>query len=289
MKTYLLDSYNRFKRYSEILDVKTKLCNRPWVVFNDGGEREVYKFKEDGKLQIILSGVVTLGTWEYDPTDKTLIISVPGQSFMVHPGIYEDTLLGLQVDGTNQCAFLIEENNANYFAPKTYSELIGYFEQKERTRLEEERRVQLQLQQAAEEKQKKQEEKLHIEKVQKDFDEYMSLFTSDSKYKKLFKKTSSSDTVCVLSCLVYILILVAGVYIIMNYLHGLIIFITMFLMILIWIITTVKISDRCERNNEAFYEYVDSLKANYFKTHHISTADKQIINDYCDRKYKSRY
>ena len=131
MKLYLFDTINRFKRYSETLDIKTKICNRPWIVFNDGGEREVYKFKEDGTINIVLSGRVTRGTWEYDPTDKTIIISASKQSYMVHPGMYDDMLLALQVDGTNQCSFLIEENNRKNFAPKTYSDLMLFFEEKE--------------------------------------------------------------------------------------------------------------------------------------------------------------
>ena len=143
MKLYLFDTINRYKRYSEILDVKTKICNRPWIVFNDGGEKEVYKFKEDGTINIVLAGRVTKGTWEYDPSDKTIIISASDQSYMVHPGMYDDMLLALQVDGTDNCAFFIEEDNSKNFAPKTYSELMLFFEEKERKALEEERRIRL--------------------------------------------------------------------------------------------------------------------------------------------------
>jgi hypothetical protein len=60
---------------------------------------------------------------------------------MVHPGMYDDMLLALQVDGTNKCSFLIEENNSKNFAPKTYSELMLFFEEKERKALEEEKRI----------------------------------------------------------------------------------------------------------------------------------------------------
>ena len=137
MKLYLFDTINRYKRYSETLDVRTKICNRPWIVFNDGGEKEVYKFKEDGTINIVLSGRVTKGTWEYDPSDKTLIISASDQSYMVHPGMYDNMLLALQVDGTNECSFLIEENNSRDFAPKSYSELMLFFDEKERKVLEE--------------------------------------------------------------------------------------------------------------------------------------------------------
>lgn len=136
MKTFLLDSYNRYKRYSESLDVKTQLCNKTWVVFNDGEDRELYKFKEDGTIRIILSGRVSSGTWEYDPSDKSMIISASNQSIMVHPGMHEGILMGLQIDGTEECAFLIEENNSQSFAPKTRTELIEYFETKERNVIE---------------------------------------------------------------------------------------------------------------------------------------------------------
>ena len=39
MKTYILDSINRLKRYGENLDVKTILCNKSWQIFNDSGEK----------------------------------------------------------------------------------------------------------------------------------------------------------------------------------------------------------------------------------------------------------
>ena len=48
MKTFLLDTINRIKRFSESLDVKTALCDRPWVVFNDSGDKEVLIFDTDG-------------------------------------------------------------------------------------------------------------------------------------------------------------------------------------------------------------------------------------------------
>ena len=46
MKTFLLDSFNRYKRFSEELDVKTILCNKSWLIFNDSGDKELYVFQE---------------------------------------------------------------------------------------------------------------------------------------------------------------------------------------------------------------------------------------------------
>lgn len=140
MKTYLFDTLNRFRRFSENLDVKATLCNRPWQVFNDSGEKELYIFQEDGTLLITYSGRVTHSTWQYIAANKSIVISAGEQSYMVHPAFMDNVLFALQVDGTNECAFLIDENNAQSFAPRSYTALMGYFEEKERRALEEERR-----------------------------------------------------------------------------------------------------------------------------------------------------
>ena len=140
MKTFLFDTLNRFRRFSENLDVKATLCNKVWLVFNDSGEKEVYIFQEDGTLLITYSGRVTHGTWKYIAANKSIIISAGSQSYMVHPEFTDRVLFVLKVDGTNECAFLIDENNAQCFAPKSYKALMTYFETKERKILEEEQR-----------------------------------------------------------------------------------------------------------------------------------------------------
>ena len=150
----------------------------------------MYKFKEDGTINIVLSGRVTRGTWEYDPSDKTIIISASNQSYMVHPGMYDDMLLALQVDGTDQCSFLIEEDNSQKFAPKTYSDLMLFFKEKERKVLEEEERIRLLKEEeerarkkAAEEKKKWEEE--HKEEIDDDkIIEDFRLFLRENHFKR---------------------------------------------------------------------------------------------------------
>ncbi len=135
MRTYLFDKLSKIKQFNDKLDelteVKRRLCNKPWLVFNEGNEREIYKFREDGSIVISINGSVTKGTWEFDSTDKTIIITTSSHSIMVHPGIIEDSILGLQVDGTNQCAFLIDELSANDLLLKTYSDFLFWLNQRE--------------------------------------------------------------------------------------------------------------------------------------------------------------
>ena len=97
MKTYLFDTFNRYKRFSEELDAKTILCNKSWWVFNDSGEKEVYIFNTDGSLIISVSGKVTNATWKYIPANKSVIISGNNQSYMVHPAFYDNMIFALQV------------------------------------------------------------------------------------------------------------------------------------------------------------------------------------------------
>lgn len=138
MKTFLFDSFNKYKRFSESLDVETTLCNKAWFVFNNSGEKEIYIFQEKGKLKISLNGKVTHATWEYIPANKSLIISGNEQSYMVHAAYMDNILFALQIDGTEEYVFLIDENNLQDFFPQSYNDLQLYFQIKEQKLIEKE-------------------------------------------------------------------------------------------------------------------------------------------------------
>lgn len=139
MKTFLFDTFNKYKRLSESLDVETTLCNRTWVVFNNSGEKEIYIFQAKGKLLISLNGKVTHATWEYIPANKSLIISGNNQSYMVHAAYVDNILFALNIDGTNEYAFLIDENNKQNFLPQSYNDIKLYFQAKEQKKLQKEK------------------------------------------------------------------------------------------------------------------------------------------------------
>lgn len=144
MRTFLFDTFNKYKRFSESLDVETTLCNKTWFVFNNSKEREIYIFQAKGKLLISLNGKVTYATWEYIPANKSLIVSGNNQSYMVHAAYVDNILFALNIDGTNEYAFLIDENNKQHFQPQSYNDIIRYFRQKEEQRIINERQNQIQ-------------------------------------------------------------------------------------------------------------------------------------------------
>ena len=138
MQTFLFDIFNRYKRFSENLDVKSVMCNKTWCVFNNSGESEIYKFQENGKLKISLNGKVTHATLEYIPANKSLIISGNEQSYMVHAAYVDNILFALQIDATKEYAFLIDENNKQDFLPQSYNDIKRYFQIKEEKQIQKE-------------------------------------------------------------------------------------------------------------------------------------------------------
>lgn len=140
MKTYLFNAINKYKKFSETYEVKKAICDKVWLVFNDSGEKELYIFQEDGTLYITLSGKVSNGTWQYIPANRSIIISANKQSYMVHANFMDGCIFALQIDGTEQYAFLIDEQNKQKFLPRTFSDIINYFTAKEQKYLEEQQR-----------------------------------------------------------------------------------------------------------------------------------------------------
>lgn len=132
MRTYVLDILNRYKRYSENLDVKTILCNKSWLVFNDGFDKEVYIFQKNGSLILSINGKVYNGNWQYIIANKSIILSSQGQSYMLHPYIFDNVVFVLQQDGTDNYAFMIDETQSKNFLPRTLMDISEYFEDKVR-------------------------------------------------------------------------------------------------------------------------------------------------------------
>lgn len=141
MKTYILSIIKDVQRYSEELDAKAILCNKTWIVFNDAGDKEVYIFKKDGLLRIVLNGRVFDASWELESSNESIIINGENERFMVRTAFVDGTILALNIDGTDKYSFLIEEKNAKNFAPKTLEDLNRYFLELKQRKLEENRKI----------------------------------------------------------------------------------------------------------------------------------------------------
>lgn len=130
MKTYIVNSIKKIRFYKENLDVKLYICDKPWQVFNDSGEKELYIFLSDGTLVISRKGDVTNAKWKYINANKSIIITTSNGSVMVHPAYNDDLVFALQKDGTDEYAILINEKSIDKFHPQNIMEIDRYFENK---------------------------------------------------------------------------------------------------------------------------------------------------------------
>lgn len=133
MKTYLLDTFNRYKRFSQNLDVKTILCSKSWYVFNDEGEKQLYIFQRDGSVLVTTNGIGSFFSWKYLSANNSILLYSNKDSFiMLRTAFIDDNILAFQLDGTNRYTFLIEENKLKTFYPKTLAQLNIYFKELEK-------------------------------------------------------------------------------------------------------------------------------------------------------------
>lgn len=111
MKTYLSDLIPRIKRFSQELDNITLLTNQHWVVIDElSNSKYVYIFRSNSELLIAQDGKVEKGKWEYLGNNAILIERKEG-SYLFRHGFFDENVLALKVDGKEEYAFLVNENN----------------------------------------------------------------------------------------------------------------------------------------------------------------------------------
>ena len=154
MKTYILDSINRIKRLGENLDAKTILCNKSWQIFNDTGEKELYIFQENGDILLSTNGIVSQGKWQYISANKSILISVKENSYMLHPSFSINNIMAMNLDGTERYMLMIEEQSLLALQVKTIEDLNKYLlslehEDEQEEKEKEQMRIEEELQEAA--------------------------------------------------------------------------------------------------------------------------------------------
>lgn len=151
MKTYILDSINRIKRLGENLDAKTILCNKSWQIFNDTGEKELYIFQENGDILLSTNGIVSQGKWQYISANKSILVSVKENSYMLHPSFSINNIMAMNLDGTERYMLMIEEQSLLALQLKSLEDLNKYLlsivnmdEQEEKEKIQKRKEEELQ-------------------------------------------------------------------------------------------------------------------------------------------------
>ena len=129
MKTFTLNIPRDIRNWSYALDAKTILCSRSWIIINEGNVKEVYIFQEDGTLILSYNGKVCKTRWEYIAQNTSLIIEdTESDTYMLKPAYYDNKVLVLQVDGTDEYAIMVNENHIGELMLDSIDKIKQYIE-----------------------------------------------------------------------------------------------------------------------------------------------------------------
>ena len=92
---------------------------------------------------------------------------------MLHPSFIDNTIFALQQDGTERFLFMINEEQCNFFRPKSLKELTAYFEKMEYKRIEKKKQKLLEQQrikqlQIKEERKKQEQDRIKEREAQEE-------------------------------------------------------------------------------------------------------------------------
>lgn len=111
MKHFLSKILPRIKQFSDSLDRKEIFVEQPWTIIDEDKNKQTYIFKRDGNLIISNNGNVSLGTWEYIPAAKSLLIVRVTDKLLLNQGFIDPAIMILRKDGLNdECLILANPN-----------------------------------------------------------------------------------------------------------------------------------------------------------------------------------
>lgn len=110
MRTFIADIFPKIQRYSEKLDNLTLLTNQHWVSIDDIlKSKTVYIFRSNNTLLVSTNGKVEKASWEY-LGNKSLLIDKADESYLFKHGFFDENILALKVDSSEEYAVFVNEN-----------------------------------------------------------------------------------------------------------------------------------------------------------------------------------
>jgi hypothetical protein len=111
MKTFFSDIFPKLQRFSQKLDNLTLLTNQHWVsIDNIIANKTVYIFRSNNELLVSTNGKVEKAKWEYIG-NKSLLIDKAEESYLFKHGFFDENILALKVDSSDEYAVFVNENN----------------------------------------------------------------------------------------------------------------------------------------------------------------------------------
>ena len=125
MKTFIVNAARGVAAQKKKYDVTSKLMGREWRMLTD--EPDItgkYIFLKDGKLLLSVNGMSTYSTWQM-ATESSIIMDEGVATFLYKVVHVDDYLVVLNLDGTDNFCFLINEASAS-LSKATFEDIQWY-------------------------------------------------------------------------------------------------------------------------------------------------------------------
>jgi hypothetical protein len=112
MVSALLKSLSaQMKNHSATLDKTNILADKPWALIDEEFEIQKLIFKRNNELVLSRNGKVQIGSWEYFPEAKSLLIDRGGDKILCNEAFIDEGVMILKLDGTENNFFLFANEN----------------------------------------------------------------------------------------------------------------------------------------------------------------------------------
>lgn len=99
----------RVKKAKDQLDSFALITSKPWVLLDeDINRKDVYFFRSKKELLISSNGKIQKCRWEY-LGHNNLIIENKNESILLKNAFFEETILGLKIDGKDDYMLLVDQ------------------------------------------------------------------------------------------------------------------------------------------------------------------------------------
>lgn len=107
MKEYVNNILPRIKNFSESLDKKSILVDKPWVIIDEQENHQKYIFKRNGDLVMSMNGSVQMGRWEYLSSARSLLIDRIEDKVLLNQDYVDPAVMLLKKDGPLSNRFVL--------------------------------------------------------------------------------------------------------------------------------------------------------------------------------------
>jgi hypothetical protein len=111
MKIFLKNFVKQFKNHTETINKSNMLIDKPWALIDDEYELQKLIFKNNKELILSKNGQVQIGSWEYFPEAKSLLINRITDKILCNEAFINNAVMILKLDGTENRFFVFVNEN----------------------------------------------------------------------------------------------------------------------------------------------------------------------------------